>query len=682
MLDIIRRGAQSLAVKVIFGVIIIVFVFWGMGSGGGSSSHTLATVGKTDITLREFAVAYNRALESERLRNPKFSLDEKTSARLKRAALSQLVLTQVRLQEADRLGLFVTPHELLMEISRNPAFQNEKGAFDQKKYISLMTSGGRTPGAYEEDVRRELLQDKLLAYVAMSAGISEAEARREYDFLLEQRKAEYVLFPAADYRSKVSLTEDEITAYYHDNKERYRKPAMADLEYLTLTPATLSAGYAPADKEIEDYYKAHQQEYSEQEKYQARHIFLRCPPEEGADEAAQKKIAAVKATMDDIAAQLAKGADFSTLAKKYSEDKPTADLGGLLPWLEKGQLGLPELDAAALALKKGEVSAPLRTPFGFQILKLEDKSPAGVRPLAEVKDEIAASLGKEKVLADFSKIQTRAEDALTAGTPFATLAGQLHTSVRDTGLVELQAALAALGLTSDARRSVEEAVLGVATVPAAGVKPQSANATAPAASANATARANATVPAAAASAGVTIPVPVNVSDGIALVRIKEAQASHIPPLEAVRADIVTALTDNHALVLAQEAARTAMPSFTASSVPAEFSSKLQTSEAFDRIIAVVPPLGDAPGLAEALFQVPKGQWLPSVFATATGAVIARVSEVIPAPEAEWEQQRDAIMQDMLRARQDQAVSAFMQDVFAKTELKEASNLQEQLDRVR
>ncbi len=696
MLDIIRSGAQSWGVKVVFGIIILVFIFWGVGNMGGRSPNAVATVNGEEITLRALAQRYQETVEQLRRKDPKFSVDDKNSFEIKRAVLSEMVVELIRLQEAKRLGLFVSPNEVLQVIGGIGAFQDAQGKFSPEKYKEVLARTKQSPGAYEEHYRNLLMQEKFDRYIAMSAGITEAEARNEFDFMLEQRTAEYVLFPVTAYKDKVTVADAEIAAYYDTNKENFRTPVLVNLEYLTLTPASLAAGYPVSDAEIADYYAKHQAEFTEPDKFQVRHIYLRCPPDGSNVEGGQAMIDKAKAALAEIEKQLAAKADFGALAKKYSEDKATADLGGMMPWLEKGQVGVPAFDEAAETLKVGEISKPVRTDFGFHIIKMEGRMPSAVKPLADVKADIAALLGKEKATADFTRVQNIADDGLNAGTPLADLAKTLHAGLADTGLVKMEEAVSKLGLQSESRKNLEDAVNGMVPAPVPAAAPSfsataavSSNATAAVPSSNATAVAssnataaassNATVPAVSA---VTIPVPLNVADGIVLVRIKDVRPSRIPDLAEKRADIVAALSENKAVVMAHKAAEEALPSFTGSAVPSAFAGKTAETDKFNRVYPFFGPLGSAPGLAEALFSVKKGEWLPSVYDTGAGTVIARVDSVIPAPAEEWEKLRPRMMESRLRDRQEAAVRAYLQNVFAGADIKEAPNLQEQLNMFR
>ena len=145
-----------------------------------------------------------------------------------------------------------------------------------------------------------------------------------------------------------------------------------------------------SDKEIKDYYEKHKSEFMQPEQVRARHILIKVPA--GAD---KTKLAEAKKKALDIRAKLIKGESFAKLAQKYSDDPGSKARGGDLGYFSKGRM-VPEFEKAAFALKKGEISKPVKTTFGYHIIKVEDKKPARQRPFKEVKQEIRQKLLRQK----------------------------------------------------------------------------------------------------------------------------------------------------------------------------------------------------------------------------------------------------------------------------------------------
>lgn len=643
MLDNIRNKAQSFGLKIIFGVIILVFVFWGMGNMVGSSGGSLAVVNGESVTLQDFSKEMQRAAEAEKKAQPDLFTDTDKYNAFKRRLLTEIVAAKLRLQEAKRLGLLVTPHELKAVIDTFAVFHDDKGVFNPERYKQTLSANSLTPGEFEEDLARGILESKLMRYVSLSAGVSEAECRKHFDFVMEKRLADYVLFSPADYVDKATVTDADLAEYYEKNKEQYRTPVLADVQYLLLTPDTLGATYAVTDQEVEERYTSSIESYKRPATFQSRHIFFACPPEGSAEPDAEAQITEAMALAADVEKQLAAGGDFSALAQKYSKDMDSADNGGLLGWLEPGQTGSKEFDEAAMALKPGQVSKPVRTAFGIHIIKLEGKTEPHTVPLVEVKNTIMAQIGREKAEADFKDVEKKAEEALQMGTPLSDFGKSIQVAALESGLLPQEDIERKLSLHSDARQVFADSVASVA----------------------------------ASGAASTIPVPLTASAGIVLVRINQAKAAAIPPLDDVKNAVSAVIEIEKSRELARKAADDALASFAGKDVPAAFADKLQRSKPGLRVFPVLEPLGQCPDLVQGLF-TSSGAWLPVVYDTPSGAVIARMGAVERVTDDEWDQLKGIFMAQYQQSRENEAMDAFIMDLFTKAEIKENMTLLDSL----
>lgn len=631
MLDFIRDKAQSFGVKLIFGIIIVVFVFWGVGNIGKAPMGSLAVVNGEGVTVQDFNKLFKRVVEEQKRATPDLLNDPAKFNLLKQEVLAQVIMSRLRLQEAARIGLTVTPHELKRVLAGFSVFQDAGGKFDPEAYRRVVASQGMTEGEFEAEYRDSLLEEKLMRGVVMSVDVTEAEARALHDFSLERRKAEYVLFSAADYKKSATVSDEEIQQYYDNNKESFKKPAMANFEFLRLTPDTLAAGYPVSDKEAEEYYEKNKIHFFRPESFRTRHIFIACPPDGSKAPGAEQAIKKAGEAINDIEAQLKKGGDFAALAAKFSEDKDSVDKGGEIGWLSKGQTGSEAFENAALALKPGEISKPVRTEFGFHILKLEEKKAAVTPPLAEVKKDVVTLIGRDKADADFKNVEKAAEDSLATGASFAELAKTFHVEAQTTGLKAEDEAEAQIAPTKDSRQLLADAVAGLAAAPAG----------------------------ADGKAPVTVPVPLNVDGGIALVRVLEAKAAHIPPLAEVRQAISDRILLSKGMELARLAAQKALPEFTGKEVPAAYKDKAKESQPAIRLFPEVRPLGLMQDMVNDLF-ASTGDWLPRAYDSPEGAVIARTKAVEPVTEENWNQVKELFMSQLKQRRQKEALDAFMQ----------------------
>jgi len=598
MLDSIRSNTQSWVVKAIFGVIIIVFVFWGMGSFSGGQSSGVAQVNGEAITVAEYHRMLERVVTAYMRMDPDILSNQGFLDLLKREILDEMINNKIRLQEAQRLGILVTPNELKRFLYDMPQFHDESGTFSEALYRTQLAMMGIHPELYLQWLEEDLLTRKLLAYIGMSSGISEAEARLEHDFNLEMRSADYVLFSLEEHIAKAQVSDEEIAAYYDRNQEAFRRPVRANLEFLRLTPETLAKRYPVSAEDAEAYYKENIEDFRMSAIFQARVIVIAAPPEGSTEPGADDLIARAKTRIAEVEARLKAGADFAELAGEYSEDTSTARLGGLLPWHEATDSDDPLL-AAVNALEPGQVSAVLRNPGGFFIFKMEGRRPSALSPFAEEKERIMNYLAFHRADADFAAVQRMAEDALHLGTPFAALGETLALTPETSGLLPENALRQML--------EVNREYVGVLS--------------------------DAIAEAALSGNFATIPVPLEIRDGIVLVRILDAVPSMVPPLADVRAEIRLAVQEQKGLELALEAAEKALPLFSGQETPEEFRDRVQRSGQAFRLVDSLQPFDDVPELVAALF-FSKGGWMPQVFVTAQGPVIVRLAEVErPTPEA-------------------------------------------------
>ena len=693
MLDSIRNSSRSIGVKLIFGAIILVFMFWGVGNFKGGGVSNVATVNGEPITIQEFGSTFQRIFEAERQRTPELNSSEELQLMLRHQVLQQMVINVLWKQEAERLGLFVSPHELRESIARIGLFLDDNGKFSKDKYLSTLKAQNINVGQFEAEQTRELLMEKVQRYVTMGVSVTEAEARNYYDFSMEGRKAQYVLFAADDYLKGVEISDEAVNTYYAAHKEEFRTQSQISLTYLPLTPAALAAGYTISDADVEAYYKANEAQFSIPESYHVRHIFVEIPTD-GAEPERAAKATEAQSRMADIQARLAGGESFEDLAIQFSDDESSKVKGGDLGWLDSGKIALPGIEEALASLKAGEVSKVLTTPFGLHLLRLEEKKPSMIRPLAEVKEDIRTDLARDKAEEGFRDMQRSVEDALAMGTSLKDLAKQYKVELQTTGLLSEEEAMERMGLHSDSRKLLQDAIAGMtpAALPETGKAAPAANATQvvngtmPTTTTNATTQAagasasNSTAPVqpAAASGPMVLPVPLNIVDGVALVSVDEVKPSMIRPLADVKAEILDVLQAEEATTLAQKAAAEALPTFTGKAVPAPFKDKAVESPAFTRVMPVIATLGESSALAEALLAAPDENWLPTFYNTGRGTVIARVSGIEPASAKNWETLKDQFMQQFQQRKSFEVVAAFMKNALGAADIVETPGVLEQL----
>jgi peptidyl-prolyl cis-trans isomerase D len=308
MLDAIRKNAQSWGVKIVFGLIIVVFVFWGVGKFGTDTASVVAYVDGRPILVKDFEKTLEENMRLVHNQNPNVTDKELLEGGFRWQVFSQMLTQAILAAQAAKLNISVSDEELRREISRVPAFADEKGKFDSQKYEVLLKSNGLSPAEFEADMRRTLTLEKLGGYVTLPAQVTEAEARGIYEFSREQAVIEYIPFLAEAFSQGITPTDEEIKAFHDANSDKFRTPARIKIEYLDLSPQTLAKPAEVSDADIEAYYKANTKAFERPEAVEVRHLLVMLPADapEADVKAAEKKLA-------DLAARLKKGEDFASL---------------------------------------------------------------------------------------------------------------------------------------------------------------------------------------------------------------------------------------------------------------------------------------------------------------------------------------------------------------------------------
>ena len=370
MLDILRANKGSLIAWVFLGAIIVVFVVsFGPGSfargsgcaGGGGSSYAARVNGKT-IAAGDFERQYGQMLRMfQQQTGQPLSKDLAEKLGLRQAALNQLVDKQLVVEEALRRGLVVSDQELSDAVHEMPTFQ-EGGRFNYDVYQRTVAAYYGSPSRFEAGLRDDLAYQKMMAAVRETVKVSDAEVKAAWLADADKVDLSFVRIPLAAAQAAAKPSEAEAKAFATANADRVKK-----------------------------FYEENAARYDQQRKLKARHILVRVAPNApaGEEEAARRRAEA-------LAARVQKGEDFGKVAREASDDENTKAAGGELGYVAEGLVEKPFSDAA-FALEKGQVSAPVRTRAGFELVQAEEVVPAKKVSLDEARLDIARELlGQEK----------------------------------------------------------------------------------------------------------------------------------------------------------------------------------------------------------------------------------------------------------------------------------------------
>ncbi|WP_294485925.1 SurA N-terminal domain-containing protein [uncultured Mailhella sp.] len=593
MLDGIRANAQSWGVKLAFGIIIVVFVFWGIGSYSGPKG-LVASVNGRNITEVEFQRAYAMMEDNVRRSIPNVTSEMLESFQLEQRVLQSLMQEKLIEDEAERAGLTISPYELRAALEQLPFFQKD-GKFDADTYREVLSKNHITPRQFETDQAKSMLPAKLQRLVTAGAYVDPSAVKAIFDYAAERRRVDYILFPASAHMDKAAPSDEEVAKTYEAQSANFTVPPSVNVEFIRLDPAVMGDPASISDADLRAAYDARKNQFTEEEKIHARHILVRVPA--NAPEADVKK---AEEQIKALEARIRGGEDFAEVARSGQDG--TAEQGGDLGWFTAGQM-VPEFSKAAFALKDGEVSAPVRTQFGFHLIKKEEHKPAVTHSFDEVKDSLRTQLATEAAgrgleeKADVVLAQALAGKSMDEAARAASVAA---VKAESTGLISAEE----LGQKLDIRDSDVQTIL-------------------------------------AAASGTVLDSAVPSGNALLVVKVLESKPQSVKPLEEVRPLIVEFLTRQKAAEMAMDDARKARAAFQ-NGKPAE-GAEIKTSEPFGRDGNIADLIAD-PALAQAAFAVPQvsDAWLNDPYRVQDGAVLARVSAIEAPSEDEWK----AAAQDM------------------------------------
>lgn len=389
MLDLMRKHAGTWMIKALLGAIVVVFVFWGVGSWTSQREGIVATVNGESISLEDYRNAYNRLMDQARQSLGANLSDEiLKTLQLPKRAMEELIDRTLLKQAAERLKLQVTDEELVQSIRGTSAFQNG-GVFDRRRYQQVLSLNRMTPEVFESNQRDSLLVGKLARLVTDTVKVSETEAESWYQWNHAAARFDFVTVDA-DRAKNISVTADDVAQYFERAKQAYQIPPEVQVRYVRFEPEAYGSQVQVSPEEIRAYYEANLDRFVIAPTVEASHILIRVP--EDADPAAVEK---ARERLQAILKQAHEGQDFAQLAKQYSEDEGTKDRGGALGAFAKEAM-VPPFGEVAFATPPGQISEPVRTRFGWHLIQVAKHNEGRTRSLEEARDEIQNQIKAER----------------------------------------------------------------------------------------------------------------------------------------------------------------------------------------------------------------------------------------------------------------------------------------------
>ncbi|MGD2139417.1 MAG: SurA N-terminal domain-containing protein [Burkholderiales bacterium] len=394
MFDWITKN--RLVVYVVLGLIILTFAFFGVDAyfRGGGGANEVAKVDGSVISVQEFSRSVRQA--QDRMRQSSQQSQELSaylnSPEFRKAVLDDLIQQRILLQYAAASNMVVSPGELRSVIGSVQAFYDDQGRFSAERYEQLLRAQNMTPAAFESQIQHDLILGRIRDSVGGTAFIPEEVAERLVRLREQRREVSQLLISPSAYRDKIEVSEEDAKAYFEENKSLFRIPERAKVEYLVLTPEVAAANVKVSDEELRKRYEERISEFQTPEERRASHILISVPAD-----ATEEQTAEAKARADKIYQELqASPGRFAELARANSDDPGSAEQGGDLGFFQRGFM-VKEFEDAAFSLPKGQISAPVKTQYGYHIIRVDDIKAVKTTPFEQVREQILKELREQRI---------------------------------------------------------------------------------------------------------------------------------------------------------------------------------------------------------------------------------------------------------------------------------------------
>jgi peptidyl-prolyl cis-trans isomerase D len=585
--------------------------------GRGVSANAVAKVDGQDVTNQEVDQVARNMMQQRRI-------PEQFKQFILPQAVEAVVIQKVYLREAKRLGLEATDEDLRYEMQHGGLAQAlyPNGTFiGADQYRDLIASQfNLSVPQFEQELRNDLTMRKLRTVIGAGVFVSNAEVHDAFVKLKTKVKFDYAVLSVADLEKSVTVDDSELRAFYEKNQQQFANtiPEQRKVKYAVIDPARLPNPAKPTNDELQGYYRQHAAEFRIPESVKVRHILIKLPlpGPDGKVDAKQADVAKAKA--QDVLNQLHKGGDFAALAKKYSDDTATAKDGGSVGQLVQGSGTAPEIEKVAFGLSKGQSSDLIPTSYGFEIIRVDDRTSAHARSFDEVRPEIEPIVAAQKnqKLAE-QLAHTVESQAKSAGLDKAASSNGLQ--VQESGFISRNDAL-----------------------PGVGAAPQFAD----------------TIFSAKVNAA---PVAVPLPRGVAVAQVTEVKPPATPSFEQVKERLAVELKQQKAQALlgqkTQELADKAHASHNLREAAKAVGATVKTSD----LIASdgqVPDLGQVSSTAPQVFEMKPGDISQALNLGQKGAVVALIEKQAPT-DADFNAIKDRVKASLLDRKRAEAEEVFV-----------------------
>jgi peptidyl-prolyl cis-trans isomerase D len=411
--------SQKWLAILLLGLLILVFALWGaygiVDLSVGAPKYGLKVNG-VEIPAVTLQNAWQER-QAQYQQQVKAEIPPAVRAHLQDQLLDQYTRSTLLNQRAQGRGFRVSDATLLNAYHAESSFQID-GKFNEIAAKGMLAQVGMTLAGYETQLRDSLAVRQLEQSLQIGDFLTDTELKRAFALENEQREVRYALLPLARFSAAVKLDDALLQRWYQAHSDDFLSKESVRLQYGELRLDTVAAAVVVNPAELDSWYKQNQSRYVEAEKRRARHILITvaAPRDAAANAAALKQATAVLA-------EARGGADFSALARKFSQDPGSARQGGDLGFALRGAYVQAFADQL-FAMKAGETSEPVKTQFGYHIIHLDEVQAEHARTLADDHARIEADYRRDRAAEIFGSRQESLQQKLetTSGSDLAALA--------------------------------------------------------------------------------------------------------------------------------------------------------------------------------------------------------------------------------------------------------------------
>ncbi|WLQ15296.1 SurA N-terminal domain-containing protein [Hahella aquimaris] len=423
MLQNIRDNAQGVIAKVIVGLIVMTFAFFGVESivGGLSGEPEVASVNGEPITKSQFERQFERnRLQAIASMGENYDPSKIDENKLRKTTLDEFIAREVQLQAAREAGFAVSDATINNFITQWPMAQKD-GKYDNNQFMEALRRIGMRPLEFRKELSDELLVGQLQSGIAQTSFVIGEELNELLRMERQTRSFSYYRLNAEDVAKDIQISDVEAEEYYNANKDEFILPERIIVNYIELTRDALVGRAEVSDEEISARYEQEKKDFHVSEQRRAAHILIETS-DDVSDEQALAKAKEVEQKLKD-------GGDFAALAKEFSNDLGSANDGGDLGYAQEGAFVKP-FEEKLFSMNVGEISEPVKTEYGYHIIKLNDVKAVEMPSLEESRDRIVKELQEQKADSLFVEVNAKLKDVTYTADDLAGPAEELGLTVQ------------------------------------------------------------------------------------------------------------------------------------------------------------------------------------------------------------------------------------------------------------